>query len=90
MQEEQNWFQEELKSGSKQLTLEQFKLLTNDLALEDLHTKLQTERSKRIKLFSSLNKTIKKNIDFYTQLADAWKQQAMSIATNSVASAKDY
>ena len=40
MLEKRDRLWEELKSVSKQLTLEQFKLSANDLALENLHIKL--------------------------------------------------
>ena len=73
MLEKQDWFQKELKSVSKQLILERFKLLANDSALKDLHTKLQTERSKKNKFFRLLDKAIKQNIELHTQLADTQK-----------------
>ena len=90
MLKERDRFWKELKSVSKQLILEQFKLFANDLALENLHTKLRTERSKRIELLTLLNKATKQNIDLHTQLADAQKQQATGTTTISVANAKNY
>ena len=92
MLEEQDQLQKKLKLVSKQLTLEQFKLPANDVALENVHTKLQTERSKRIELFSSLNKAIKQNINLHTQLADARKQQTTDTATDmtNIVNAKNY
>ena len=59
MLKEWDWLGEKLESVSKKLTLEQFKLFANDSALKDLHIKLQTKRSKRIKLLSSLDEATK-------------------------------
>ena len=90
MLKKQDWLQEELKSVSKQLILEQFKLFANDLALKNLYTKLQTERFKKNKFFTLLNEAIKQNIDCHIQLADARKQQDTETATNSLANVKNY
>ena len=66
MLKKQDWLQKKLESVSKQLTLEQFKLSANDLALENLHIKLQIERSKIIKLLSLLDEAIKQNVELHT------------------------
>ena len=59
MLKEQDWLRDKLKSVNKRLILKQFKLSANDLALKDLYTELQTERSKKIELFSSLDEATK-------------------------------